>query len=84
MIWWDANLPAIKEVCKGRIGWISKRLGLHRTSLSRKLNGHIRFTRLELNNLAHIVGCNIEDLIIDRSPSKPQRLGADRLANNRG
>ena len=84
MVWWDANLVEIKEACKGRIGEIAEKLDLHRTSLSRKLNGHIRFNRWELNDLAELLERNVEDFIIDKSPTRAQRMGADRLANNRG
>ena len=84
MVWWDANLVAIKEACKGRIGEIAQKLDLHRTSLSRKLNGHIRFTRWELNDIAKILDRDIEEFIIDRSPSRAQRMGSSRLVDNGG
>ena len=83
MVWWDADLVAIKDACKGRIGEIAEKLSLHRTSLSRKLNGHIRFTRWELNDIAEILDRDISEFIIDRSPSKTQRMGSSKLVNSR-
>lgn len=74
MVWWDANLKVIKERCKGEIADIAVKLDLHRTSLSRKINGHIPFTRWEIRDLAEILHCDESDLIIDKSPSKGKGL----------
>lgn len=59
---------------------VAKRLGIGRQTFSRKLNGHVEFSRSELTRLAEVLGTTVVDLMCRADQIVNESVSSDGFA----